>query len=145
MSSPKNPYFDLVKRAGQVSREEMVARASANPKRTATELATGAEMQATTNRVLVLPQVFAREPVAIARATTRPTRVVIKNLSATTINCGFAAQDVQSPDGPGTNIFVLLPGDEDVLILAPGQVLFANAAGPNARATVSVSEAFPYL
>lgn len=147
MSSPKSPYFEAIVRAKEavVSKEEMKARASTDSKRVATELATGKEMQATVNKTIVLPQVFAREPIAIARATTRPCRVMVKNLSATTINLGFSAQDVQAPSGVGSDIWVLLPGDEDILVLAPGQVLFGNGAAPNARVSVSVSEAFPFL
>jgi hypothetical protein len=145
VSSPKNPYFEAMQRVSAVSKAEMQARASVNTPKVATELATGGEMQATINKTIVLPQVFEREPIAVARATARPCRVVVKNISATTVNLGFSAQDVQSPDGPGTDIFVLLPGDQDVLVLAPGQVLFANGAGPGTRITVSVSEAFPFL
>jgi hypothetical protein len=158
----KSPYFDAlaratgisheevqqrktaITRADVVSRDEMQKRARAE-KQVAPEAATGDDMQATVVKVVALPQVGAREPIAIARATNKPCRILVKNLSATTVNLGFSPQDVQAPTGVGSDIWVLLPGDADVLVAAPGQVLYANGAAPDTQVCVSVSEAFPLL
>jgi hypothetical protein len=141
---------DAIKHAEVISRDEMQRRARADKSpggtdRVAVEESDGSEMQATIVKVVALPQVGAREPIAIARATNKPCRILVKNLSATTINLGFSPQDIQGPSGLGSDIWVLLPGDQDTLVAAPGQVLYGNGAAPDAQVCVSVSEAFPYL
>jgi hypothetical protein len=102
-------------------------------------------VRTTTLQVYLLPQIGERDPVAIGRAgQATPSRVEIRNLSATTVNVGLAQQDIQGPNGITSTIWQIPPGEKDLFILADGQVLFANASAPNARICVQVSEAYPF-
>lgn len=102
-------------------------------------------MRPTTFQVYLLPQIGERDPVAVARAgQATPSRVEIRNLSATTINVGLAQQDIQGPSGITSTVWQIPPGEKDLFVLAEGQVLFANSSAPSARICVQVSEAYPF-
>lgn len=81
-------------------------------------------------------------PRPIARAKVKATRVLVRNLGVTSIFLATeSANLVPSISGETYE----LPGlTSDVLVLAPGQVLYARAAiGTTNRACVATSEAFP--
>lgn len=166
MASPRSPYYEALAAAGGgrgILKQDSpyfkaVAKAPAQPSkneaarafaknRTAPETSAGdgEQMQATIFKVVLLPQVLEREPIAVARATTKPCRILVKNISAGNVNLGWAAQDIQGPAGLGADRWVLLPGDNDVIVAAPGQVLYGNGSAPNTQVCVSVSEAYPPL
>lgn len=103
------------------------------------------KMQPTIVKTYALPQVLERDPASVAYATRVPVRVVVKNVGGAAVFVGFASGDVQSPDGVGTDVWIVNPSESDVFVLAPKQTMYASSAGPNGRVTVQVSEAFPYL
>jgi hypothetical protein len=104
-----------------------------------------AKMQATIVQTITLPQISAREPVAVAFATDKPCRVMIKNVSGAIVFVGFESSDVQGQGGPGSNSWQIQPATVDIFVLAPAQKLYAAANAPNALVCVSVSEALPPL
>lgn len=103
-------------------------------------------MQQSVFQTLTLPQISEREPAAVAYATDKPCRVMVKNLSGAIVFLGFDSSDIQNPiSGPGTQAWQIQPAQTDIFVLAPGQKLYGAANAPNALICMHVSEALPPL
>lgn len=80
-------------------------------------------------------------PVPIAVGGSVPTRVVVRNFSAVAAYVAFDSNDLK---GVGSSAAFRIPNrSSDVLLLAPGQTLFALGEAANAQVSVAISEAFP--
>ena len=103
-------------------------------------------MPASLVRSVAVPATLANvNPAPIARGSTVPTRALIRNVGAIVVFVGFAAEDVANSDGPGSGAFQIAPGDSDVFVLGPLQVLYAIGAGLGGRVSVATSPALPLL
>lgn len=89
-------------------------------------------------KTYTLPQVLEREPAAIAYATSAACWALVKNIGGSSVFIGYASGDVQTPEGPGTDVWQIDPSERDILFLVKGQKLFAASAGPAGRLTVHV-------
>lgn len=81
-------------------------------------------------------------PVPVARARIKATRVLVRNLDVSSIFLSTESANLVPSISSET---YELPGlTSDVLVLAPGQVLYARRASPfSGRVCVATSEAFP--
>lgn len=84
-------------------------------------------------------------PQAIATAPSdRPSRVAVKNVSGATAIIGYPATALQSAAGAGgTQVFVLLPGDNEVVVLPVGVGLFGLSMTAGAVVSMAQSDALP--
>lgn len=98
-------------------------------------------MRNTLVQTVALPQVGEREPIAVAYA---PEDVeawaVIRNNSPVVVSLGFSSQDVSGPEGLGSSIFQIYPGQSDTFRLNKKQKLYAISSGPKGQVSVHVYE-----
>jgi hypothetical protein len=80
---------------------------------------------------------------AIAKATSVPVRVQVRNAGPVSVYLSDATGDLVAPGGPSGNIYELPTGERDVFVIAPGQTMYAVAAGAGGFLFVSVSDARP--
>lgn len=84
------------------------------------------------------------DPQPIARGTSVPVRVLVRNVGAAPVFLGGTTTDVIGPDGvPSSATYRLPVGASDVFVLAPNQTLFAIGVGAGATLVVTASEAIP--
>ena len=95
-------------------------------------------------RTMTIPGTPTTQPPAIAIAMPdRPMRVLVDNVGATTIRLGFSAGGLGGTASTGGD-FQLLTGRDRVLILAPGQRLYAASLGAIGSLSIATSDALPY-
>ncbi len=83
------------------------------------------------------PQPIARAPEG------KPSRILIDNVGAAIVFISGTEQDAQIPGGSTSATFQLAVGASRVLVLSPGQVIYAVGAGAGSIITVSVTDAIP--
>jgi hypothetical protein len=82
-------------------------------------------------------------PSQLAAATDVPLRVVIKNVGAVLCLLAFTVNELTSGSGPTSGIYRILPGETDILVIAPQQRLYGLANGGTGILAIAQSEAFP--
>jgi hypothetical protein len=102
-------------------------------------------MNATRFKTLTIsPAVANGTPTSLAQASLVALRVLVRNLSGTTLFVGENPGDCIGADGlPTVNTFRIPVGQEEVFVIAPKQSLLAVAIGAGAIASIAVSEALP--
>lgn len=80
-------------------------------------------------------------PVPLAVAGSVPTRVVVRNFSAVAAYLAFDSNDLKDASSSAT--FRIPSRSSDVLLLSPGQSLFAMGEAASSQLSVAISEAFP--
>jgi len=85
------------------------------------------------------------DPIAIASAPEAATsRVAVKNVSGATAIIGYPSGALTNTTGAGaTQIFVLVPGDNEVVVLPPGVQLFGVSLVAGAVVSMAQSDALP--
>lgn len=89
-----------------------------------------------------VPQTGSQNPATVFKAAGIPMRVVVANIGANLI---FLAHDPATLSNTPvfTNTYQLRPDKEVIIVLAPGQGLFAVALGANGTASIAISDALP--
>ncbi|KKL77232.1 hypothetical protein LCGC14_2036980, partial [marine sediment metagenome] len=91
-------------------------------------------MPDSTAKNFAIPTTLANvNPAPIARGSAVATRALIRNTGAVMVFVGYAPEDVANSDGPGAGAFRIAPGDSDVFVMMPMQVLYAIGAGLGGR------------
>jgi len=70
-------------------------------------------------------------------------RVLIRNNSGVLAFLSTASEMLIGADAPGSDVYELPPLASDVIILAPGQSLYAAGNGAGGMLSMSISEALP--
>lgn len=96
-------------------------------------------------QVIVPPFVQGGDVPSVARGTSVPMRVQIRNPSPVVIFLSDTLADLTQAGGPTGQVYRLPAGDRDVFILAPEQNLYAMAGGPAGVVAVALSDAIPVL
>ncbi len=103
-------------------------------------------MQETTFPTVNLPtSVGGALPTPIAQGRKVPTRVLVRNISATMVFLAKASQDIVGPSGTAGDAFRLPPGASEVFVLKDKQTLFGAGLGVGGRVSVSRSDALPLV
>jgi hypothetical protein len=107
-------------------------------------MATLTPMNNTTLKTIAIPGLGSTEPTSIATAVGVPARVVIRNISGVALFLGTASADILDSFGsPSGQTFRVPPGQEAVLVIAPGQSIYAIMGGIGALVSVAQSDAYP--
>lgn len=91
---------------------------------------------------LIIPDITTKSPATLAHASETPLRVLVRNVGGNDI---FMAHNTNELTQAGlvSGVYQLPAGQEDVIVLAPKQAIYASGQGAAGRVSVAISEVIP--